>query len=137
MTREQQITFLHRYAEKPPAGPQSPFTDVPRGTYYTTAIDWAYNNNITTGISSTRFGTGQPVTRAQAVTFLWRQHGEPEPDGPGPFDDVAEGQYFTKAVVWAYENGITYGKSPTAFAPHDAVTRVEFAAFLSRYDNLP
>jgi hypothetical protein len=137
MTREQQITFLHRYAGEPSAGPQSPFTDVPRGTYYTTAIDWAYNNNITTGISSTRFGTGQPVTRAQAVTFLWRQAEEPEPDGAVPFDDVPADNYFTKAVAWAYEAGITTGKSPTVFAPYDAVTRVEFAAFLSRYDNLP
>jgi adenylate cyclase len=54
-----------------------------------------------------------------------------------PFNDVAEGRYFTKAVAWAYENGITTGKSPTVFVPGDAVTRVEFAAFLSRYDNLP
>ena len=40
-------------------------------------------------------------------------------------------------MAWAYENGITTGKSATVFAPDDAVTRVEFAAFLSRYDNLP
>ena len=39
-------------------------------------------------------------------------------------------------MAWAYENGITTGKSATVFAPDDAVTRVEFAAFLSRYDNL-
>ena len=57
--------------------------------------------------------------------------------GPGPFEDVPAGRYFTEAVAWAYENEITTGKSPTMFAPYDPVTRVEFAAFLSRYDNLP
>ena len=137
MTRKQQITFLYRYAGEPSAGAQSPFVDVLRGKYYTSAIDWAYNNGVTTGISATLFGTGDPVTRAQAVTFLWRQHGEPEPSGPGPFEDVPAGRYFTEAVAWAYENEITTGKSPTMFAPYDPVTRVEFAAFLSRYDNLP
>ncbi len=59
------------------------------------------------------------------------------PSTQSPLNDLAEGQYFTKAVAWAYENGITTGKSATVFAPGDAVTRVEFAAFLSRYDNLP
>jgi len=51
------------------------------------------------------------------------------------FNDVAEGLHFTTAAAWAFENRITTAKSATVFAP-DAATRVEFAAFLSRYDNL-
>jgi hypothetical protein len=136
MTREQQITFLWRYAGEPLPGAPSPFNDVPAGRYYTNPITWAYNNRITTGISWTLFGTGQPVTRGQAVTFLWRQAGEPAPTVSNPFSDVPAGTYYTSAVQWAFENGITNGTSPTTFTPNQAVTRVQFAAFLSRYDNL-
>ena len=138
MSREQQITFLYRYAGEPLPGPANPFGDVGRGEFYSEPIDWAFNNSVTTGISEDPplFGTGQPVTRAQAVTFLWRQAGEPAPSGPSPFDDVAEGRFFTEAVAWAFENEVTTGKSPTVFDPEAPVKRVEFAAFLSRFDDL-
>ena len=136
MTREQQITFLWRYAGEPSAGASSPFTDVAPGRYYTNPVAWAYNNGITNGVGGGLFGTGQPVTRAQAVTFLWRQAGEPTPTGNNPFTDVEAGRWFTDPVRWAFENGITNGTSPTTFAPGQAVTRIQFAAFLSRYDNL-
>lgn len=136
MTREQQITFLWRYAGTPSPGGSSPFGDAPRGQYYTNPVTWAYNNGITNGVSPTSFGTSRPVTRAQAVTFLWRQAGEPSPSGPSPFDDVPEGRYFTDPVAWAFENGVTTGRSATVFDPDAPVKRVEFAAFLSRYDNL-
>ena len=136
MTREQQITFLWRYAGEPAAGASSPFADVAAGRYYFEPIAWAYNNGITNGVGGGLFGTGQPVTRAQAVTFLWRQAGEPTPTGNNPFTDVEAGRWFTDPVRWAFENGITNGTSPTTFAPGQAVTRVQFAAFLSRYDNL-
>jgi len=139
MTREQQITFLYRYAGGPSevsAWPVNPFGDVPRGRYFTEPIDWAFNNGITNGVSATSFGTGQPVTRGQAVTFLWRQAGEPAPTVVNPFVDVPAGRYYTDPVRWAFETGITTGTSSTTFDPNKAVTRVQFAAFLSRYDNL-
>jgi len=136
MTREQQITFLWRYAGEPSPGAPSPFTDVEAGRYFTNPVTWAYNNGITNGVSPTSFGTGKAITRAQAVTFLHRQAGEPDPTVANPFVDVPAGTYYTDPVRWAFENGITTGTSPTTFDPNQAVTRVQFAAFLSRYDNL-
>ena len=136
MTREQQITFLWRYAGEPSPGRPSPFTDVPSGQYYTDPVDWAYNSKLTKGTGLNMFGTGQPVTRAQALTFLWRQAGEPTPSVSNPFVDVPSSSYYTEPVRWAYENGVTLGTTPTTFTPDQAVTRVQFAAFLSRYDNL-
>ncbi|NCG25824.1 MAG: hypothetical protein GWP47_17035 [Actinobacteria bacterium] len=49
---------------------------------------------------------------------------------------MSAGTYYTDPVRWAFENGITTGTSLTTFDPNQAVTRVQFAAFLSRYDNL-
>ena len=136
MTREQQITFLWRYAGEPDPGPATPFVDVPANRYFTDAVTWAYNNGITAGVSMTRFGTGETVTRAQAVTFLWRQAGQPAAEAPNPFNDVESSRYFTEPVRWAYANGVTTGTSATTFAPNQLVTRVQFAAFLSRFDGL-
>jgi len=137
MTREQQVTFLYRYGGEPDPGNVNPFSDVARGRYFSEAIDWAYNSGITTGYAGTgRFGTGDHVTRAQAVTMLWRQAGQPSPSGVSPFIDVERGRYFTDAVAWAFEAGVTTGTSSTTFSPGDPVTRVQFAAFLSRFDRL-
>ena len=62
------------------------------------------------------------------------------PASPGAsvagFGDVEDARYFTAPVQWMVDEGITNGTSPTTFAPGQAVTRVQFAAFLSRYDNL-
>ncbi len=99
-------------------------------------MTWASNTGITAGVSPTRFGTGETVTRAQAVTFLWRYAGRPAADGPNPFADVDPSSYFTEAVAWAYENGVTTGTSASTFTPNRLVTRVQFAAFLSRFDAL-
>ncbi len=49
-----------------------PFTDVPAGQWFSDSVDWAYNNNITTGVSPTEFGGDQGFTRYQAVTMLER-----------------------------------------------------------------
>ena len=136
MTREQQLTFLHRYEGTPASSGDIPFSDVPADAYYTDAVAWAFDTGVTKGIGGGKFGTGDAVTRGQAVTFLWRQAGEPAPTRPHPFADVPNGRYFTDAVAWAAEVGVTQGISPTEFGPDQFVTRVQFAAFLSRFDKL-
>ena len=50
----------------------TPFTDVPGGQWFSDAVDWAYDNNITTGVSPTEFAGDQGFTRYQAVTMLER-----------------------------------------------------------------
>ena len=48
------------------------FVDVRRDAFYTEAVDWAAYHGITTGTSETTFSPGEPVTRAEVVTFLYR-----------------------------------------------------------------
>ena len=48
------------------------FTDNPSGTYYHDPVEWAYDNEITTGTSATTFSPMDPVTRGQNVTFAYR-----------------------------------------------------------------
>ncbi len=49
------------------------------------------------------------------------------------FVDVPDGQNYTPAAQWAYENGIINGVGGDCFAPDRTITREEFAAMLYRY----
>ena len=114
------------------------FRDVinPIMSYYE-PVYWAVDNGITTGKKPTRFMPFDYCTRAHFVTFLWRQQGCPEPTISNPFKDVEEGKSFTKAIIWAYEKGITTGTSDTEFSPFKDVTRGQVATFLYRAAGKP
>ncbi len=70
LTRGQTVTFLWRL-EGQPSG-EAHFYDVPANAYYADAVAWAAQNGITTGTSATTFSPSQTCTRAQTVTFLYR-----------------------------------------------------------------
>ena len=109
------------------------FYDVPNDAYYYEAVKWAVEKGITTGIGDNLFAPGGTCTRAQAVTFLWRAAGSPEPKNTSSFSDVAAGSYYAKAVAWAIENGITNGTGENRFSPDADCTRAQIATFLYRY----
>lgn len=132
LTRAQMVTFLWREAGKPTGHPSPGFVDVPAGAYYADAVAWAKASGITTGTSRTTFAPGHDVTRGQLVTLLWRRAGEPGASAPEQFVDVPGGRYYSAAVGWAKDNGITTGTSPWTFSPESPVTRGQAAAFLHR-----
>ena len=114
------------------------FVDVATGSYYDDAVDWAVENGITQGTDDTHFSPDGICTRAQAVTFLWRAAGSPEPETRAmPFTDVPVGSYYYDAVLWAVENGITKGTSDTTFSPNMTCSRAQIVAFLWRSEKSP
>ena len=133
-TRAQMVTFLWRAAGKPePAAADLAFEDVPESAYYYKAVLWAAENGITLGTGEGTFSPKAKCTRAQTVTFLWRAAGMPEPAAADlAFKDVADGAYYSKAVLWAVENGITKGTSDTAFSPDGRCIRAQIVTFLYR-----
>ena len=72
--RAQVVTFLWRAMGSPASTAEVTFTDVEQGKFYTTAVAWAVENNITNGISATEFGVDGTCNRAQVVTFLYRAY---------------------------------------------------------------
>ena len=50
----------------------SSFTDVEQDRYFTDAVEWAFDNGVTTGTSAATFSPEDPATCAQSVTFLHR-----------------------------------------------------------------
>ena len=114
------------------------FTDVHAEDYYYDAVLWAAQEGVTGGTSNTLFAPNAGCTRAQAVTFLWRAAGSPEPKSADlPFTDVPADAYYAKAVAWAVENGVAKGVSETAFAPDAGCTRAQIVTFLWRAQQSP
>ena len=114
------------------------FTDVADKAYYRDAVEWAVKNGITKGTTATTFSPNATCTRAQAVTFLWRTAGSPEPETRAmPFTDVPVGSYYYDAVLWAVENGITKGTSDATFSPNMTCSRAQIVAFLWRSEKSP
>ncbi|KXL53151.1 endoglucanase precursor [Anaerotignum neopropionicum] len=112
---------------------KNPFTDVKDSDYFYDAVQWAVENEITSGTTNTTFGPSMICTRGQMVAFLWRAMGSPEPTTANcPFTDVSKDAYYYKAVLWAVEKGITAGTTATTFSPNATVTRGQTVTFLWR-----
>ena len=116
------------------------FADVKPTDYFYNPVKWAVNKNITKGTSATTFSPYKTCTRAEIVTFLWRDAGSPMPTtSRHPFTDVSYsmGSDFYNAILWANQNGITAGTTATTFSPNKTCTRAEIVTFLWRYAKKP
>ena len=135
------VTYTDTKTETIPAtGLVNPFVDVKEGDFFYDAVLWAFYHDpqITAGTSKTKFSPAKTCTREQVVTFLWRAKGCEEPKNTqNPFKDVPADAYYTKAVLWAVENGITNGKSKIKFGVGDACTREQVVTFLWRAEGKP
>ena len=134
-TRAQVVTFLWRAAGSPePKTGTNPFEDVPDGTYFTEPVLWAAEEGIASGTSATTFSPNNTCTRGEFVTFLYRFAGSPSiGDVDNPFEDVDEGRFYYRPVLWAVEQKVTAGTSETTFSPKKICTRGEIVTFLYRY----
>ena len=116
------------------------FIDVKPTDYFYNSVKWALTKNITKGTSATTFSPYKTCTRAEIVTFLWRDAGSPMPTiSNNPFTDVSYnmGADFYYAILWASQNGITAGTTATKFSPYDNCTRAQIVTFLWRYAKKP
>ena len=118
----------------PPSPTVAGFNDVYESDYYADAVVWAKESGVTSGTSATTFSPSTTVTRAQAVTFLWRAAGSPQPSSTvSPFSDVSDpSAYYYNAVLWAAEQGITNGVTATTFGTGSPVAYDQMLAFLAR-----
>ena len=115
--------------------PESKFTDVPADAWYKEAVDYVAEKGLMQGTAANTFSPNITTTRAMIVTILYRLEGSPAVSGTSPFDDVASGQWYTDAVIWANSNGIVKGYGDGNFGPADNITREQMAAIMFRYSN--
>ena len=115
------------------------FTDVSDDAYYAAAVQWAVEKGITDGMGNNEFRPDYTVNRAQAVTFLWRMAGQPEPTQTETFADVeadANNWWYKTAVQWAVEKGITNGTNK-GFEPYLTCSRGMILTMLYRLEGEP
>ena len=112
------------------------FMDVSAGDWYYKGVQAMVASNLMPGMTASSFAPSGNMTRGMIVTLLYKFTGEPSVAGFGnPFPDVAAGQTYTNAVIWAAANGIVTGYDNGLFVPQDLMTRQQFAVVLYRYQN--
>lgn len=114
------------------SGSENPFTDID-GHWAKDEILAAYEAGLVNGLGDGRFGPDVALNRAMFATLLYRLAGSPKATGTNPFTDVAAGQYYEDAVIWAYSNGVVTGTSDTTFSPDTTLTREQMVTMLYRY----
>lgn len=112
---------------------QLPFTDVSSDSWYYDFVKYVYENGLMTGLNDTTFGPGQTLARAQFAVILYRMNGEPPVEYTPKFNDVAEGLWYTDAILWASEQGVVTGYSNGNFGPGDLINREQMALMMYRY----
>lgn len=114
--------------------PSKAFSDLDAKAWYHEGVDYALTNSLMNGVGSGKFEPDGQLTRAQLVTVLYRAAGEPDTGKQvNPFTDVADDAWYTKAVIWAANNGIVNGVAKNTFAPDASIPREQIATMLYRY----
>ena len=127
-----QVTITATFVEtEAPVG--EPFLDVNEGDWFYDAVAYAYENGLMDGVGGNRFAPNSATTRGMLVTILYRLEGEPAVTGEAGFDDVAAGQWYTDAVIWAAANDIVNGIGDNQFGPENTLTREQLVTMLYRY----
>ena len=114
--------------------PSKAFSDLDAKAWYHEGVDYALTNSLMNGVGGGKFEPDGQLTRAQLVTVLYRAAGEPDTGKQvNPFTDVPDDTWYTRAVIWAANNGIVNGVAKNTFAPDDSITREQIATMLYRY----
>lgn len=103
------------------------FTDAQSG-WYKPAVDFAQASGLMAGVGGDKFAPAVTTTRAMVAQVLYEAEGAPSVEGKTcPLTDVAPGQWYTNAVIWAYNAGVIAGRGDGTFCPDDTITRQEMA----------
>ena len=112
----------------------TPYSDVDKSSWYVSAVNYCYNNNIISGTSGTTFSPEMNLTRGMLVTILHRMEGAPYEPGTSKFSDVQNTkEYYYVAVKWATAKNIVSGYENGNFGPNDPITREQLAVMLNKY----
>ena len=107
------------------------FTDVEKNWAYP-GIQYCVTHGIMGGMGDGTFAPTGTTTRAQIVQILYNLEGTPAVSGTTPFADLTA-NWYKPAILWAYQNNVVAGTSPTTFAPDQPVTREQIAVILTQY----
>ena len=142
ITRAQFVTLLYRLAGSPETTEETPFRDVDdQIPEFRRAIAWAYQQGYVKGTGEDSFSPKATLTRQEAVTILFRYHG----NSSGMelmffsvydeyYEDSAEvASWARNAMYWAIYQGMIKGTTETTLSPRGNATRAQLATILVYY----
>ncbi|MEZ5165501.1 MAG: S-layer homology domain-containing protein [Acidimicrobiales bacterium] len=112
------------------------FADVPRGRFFSDAVEWAHALGVVTGVTAECFVPDRPATRAEVAAVLQRLLAPDARSTSHPFADV-DGAWQQIPVAWMASTGATTGTTPTQFSPDTPATRAMVGTFLWRLAGRP
>jgi|GEM_PF-766943 len=115
---------------------ENPFRDVLETDWYYDAVRFVNQYGLMFGTDKDTFSPKATADRGMIAAILYRLAKEPEVKGTADFSDVGSDAYYSKAVAWAYENGIVKGVGNRLFAPGAGITREQLITILYRYSML-
>lgn len=117
--------------------PSKAFTDLGDKQWYHDSIDYAVENGLLEGTSPTTMEPNATLIRAQLAQILYNIEDKPAVTGEMVFEDVPASEWFYSPVLWANQNEIINGTSPTTFEPLEDISRQDLALMLYRYAGEP
>ena len=141
VTRAMFVTVIYRMENEPQTG-KCAFTDVESGSYYESAVTWANENGIVSGISEDCFAPNEPITREQMAAIIYRYAAFKGYDittssNTSYTDNDNISDYAKDAVIWAAEKSVMTGNTDGSFAPKANTTRAQVASvFMRMVENL-
>lgn len=117
--------------------PSKAFTDLGDKQWYHDSIDYAVENGLLEGTSPTTMEPNATLIRAQLAQILYNIEDKPAVTGEMIFEDVPASEWFYSPVLWANQNEIINGTSPTTFEPLEDISRQDLALMLYRYAGKP
>ena len=139
LTRAMFVTILYRLDGSEEVPGKVPFADVEPGSWYSDAVEWAFEKGIVNGVSLTEFAPGEDITREQLAVMLmryseYRKYSTIISGDIQIFDDAIEvSSWANDSLNWAVGNGIINGRSQTELAPRGTATRAEAATMILRF----
>lgn len=133
------VAVAWRLEHMPAPENEASFTDVEKGTWYTDAVTWAYENGVASGFGDGTFGPNESITREQLAVFLYKyaQYKGYDLTITGNIDSFSDkdsvSSWAKNAVTWAVQNKIIAGKDGNKLDPKGHATRAEFAAIVHRF----
>lgn len=124
-----------RPGDRRASGSKTGYTDVAETDWFADAVVEASRRNIFSGYPDGTFRPNETLTRAMAVSLLYRISGQSGDYTASArvFTDVAATEWYASAVGWARKNGIVSGTSDTTFSPNATITREQLAKMLYGY----
>lgn len=124
----QRDNWLYNYFQQ-----DTGFTDVRKSDWFADSVEQVVQMGLFQGVTEDTFQPGTPMTRGMVATVLYRMAGSPKVTYRPIFTDVAQGRWYTDAVIWASGIQVVNGYPDKTFRPSAPITRQELVTLFYHY----